>query len=440
MYTVREAAKELGISNPRIYQLIRQGSLKAEKFGNAWMIDEKSVQERLNLPHNSGRPPKSYKKDLRRYTLMNREYEVLDFDYDVVKKRFAWSGEVKDKNRAPIGIATPRAKFTSASDLQNWWNHRVIPAERPGISEKLESLGYERTADITFDTLGFSLSDQYWIKPEGVGLDWHDLNFFENDFGAGYGDVDMLSGVGLKNPDNTSDGDLPKKWICDAEDRVLLKGSGSLGQEPFNEVIATNLFSRYLKRNEYIDYTTREFGNQIVSECSCFLNSYEEYVPAWHIVEAKKKPNNINYYHHYINSCIELGVEDIERHLEQMIVLDFIMMNHDRHYRNFGLIRNVEDLTWRVAPLFDTGNSLLSDVAMFDLKNGYFRYTSKPFYKDPKRQLRLASDFSWINIDMLDGFTNYIEEVFSVDETLSQRAPYIVQAVNKQIEIIKFLI
>ena len=440
MLTVHETAILLGVSNPRVYQLIRQGSLKAEKFGNAWMIDENSVRNRLSFPKSAGRPLKFSKENLRKYTLMNRTYEVLDFDYDIVKRKFAWSGEFKDRDRAPIGIASPRAKSASTYDLENWWNHRTIPATRPGITEKLEALGYERTADIAIDTLGFSLSDQYWIRPEGSSLDWHDLNFFENDFGDGLNDADMLSGVGLKNPDNTSDGDLPKKWLCDAEERILLKGSSALGQEPFNEVIATNLFSRYLQRDEYIDYTTREFGNQIVSECSCFINSHEEYVPAWHVVEATKKANHIDYYHHYIDSCLKFGIEDIEHNLEKMIILDFIIMNHDRHYRNFGLIRNIDDLTWRVAPLFDTGNSLLCDTGLYDLKHVYFKYTSKPFYKDPKRQLRLASDFSWINVDKLDGFIEFIQETLSADESLSQRSPYINKAVEKQIEIVKMMI
>lgn len=42
-----------------------------------------------------------------------------------------------------------------------------------------------------------------------------------------------------------------------------------------------------------------------------------------------------------------------------MFILDYIMLNEDRHLNNFGIIRNVEDLNWiGTAPIFDTGQSL----------------------------------------------------------------------------------
>ena len=437
MLTVRETAELLNLSNPRVYQLIREGKLRAEKFGNAWVIDKKSVRERLSQENRPGRPELFPKERQRKYTLMNREYEILDFEYDIEKKQFSWSGDIKDKDRAPIGIVSPRGRTASTVNLQSWWKGRAIPAERPGIQERLHTLGYTETYDPAFDSLGFSLSDQYWIKPSGSNLNWHDLNYFENDFEMGSDKSDMLSSVGLKNPDNTSDGCLPKKWICDYEDRVLLKGGSSLGQEPFNEKIASELFSMFLEKREYVEYRIEEHGGKRLSACSCFINSNEEYVPAWHIIEAKKKPNHLNYYQHYINCCAELGVEDIAESLEKMIVLDFAIMNFDRHYRNFGLIRNVEDLTWRVAPLFDTGNSLLCDVSFYDLERHLFKFTSKPFYEDPKRQLRLASDLSWLDCDKFDGLEQIIEEVLSSDDVLSQRIPYITQEVARQIEFIK---
>jgi len=42
-----------------------------------------------------------------------------------------------------------------------------------------------------------------------------------------------------------------------------------------------------------------------------------------------------------------------------MFILDFIMLNNDRHLNNFGIIRNVCNLNWiGIAPIFDTGQSL----------------------------------------------------------------------------------
>ncbi len=42
-----------------------------------------------------------------------------------------------------------------------------------------------------------------------------------------------------------------------------------------------------------------------------------------------------------------------------MLTLDYIIANGDRHYNNFGFIRNAETLEWQgLAPIFDSGASL----------------------------------------------------------------------------------
>lgn len=51
-------------------------------------------------------------------------------------------------------------------------------------------------------------------------------------------------------------------------------------------------------------------------------------------------------YRHYVECCAALGVEDIETALGKMILCDDIMANTDRHWRNFGLIRDVETLEY----------------------------------------------------------------------------------------------
>ena len=298
---------------------------------------------------------------------------------------------------------------------------------------------FRSTSDAAIDTLGFSLTDQFWIKPNNSDLSWNDLNYFTNEFEPAVADDNLLGGFGLKNPDNTSDGNLPKCWVCDRNERYLLKGSGPLGQEAHNEVIATQLFSKLLNKNEYVKYETCNFNSKLVSKCKCFVNDHEEFVPAHYILKIKKKPNNSNWFEHYISCCEQLSGIDVRKSLEKMIVLDFALMNFDRHFRNFGLVKNVEDLTWRVAPVFDTGSSLLCNVSTQSLKAGNTPFESKPFYEDPKRQLRLVGDMSWIDVDLLETLPNIISNELASDETLEARTPYITQAVEKQIELIKLL-
>ena len=63
------------------------------------------------------------------------------------------------------------------------------------------------------------------------------------------------------------------------------------------------------------------------------------------IFQTRKKKNDVSVYQHYVNCCLELGVNVVPA-LDQMIVIDYIIANEDRHLNNFGLLRNAETLQW----------------------------------------------------------------------------------------------
>jgi hypothetical protein len=45
--------------------------------------------------------------------------------------------------------------------------------------------------------------------------------------------------------------------------------------------------------------------------------------------------------------------------LKYMLVVDYIMANSDRHFNNFGAVRDAETLEWiGFAPIFDCGTSM----------------------------------------------------------------------------------
>lgn len=68
--------------------------------------------------------------------------------------------------------------------------------------------------------------------------------------------------------------------------------------------------------------------------------------------------------------CIRMGWED---YIYQMLVVDFLILNRDRHGANIEVLRNSRKKTIRLAPLFDHGLSLLcrcmndSQVEAFDV-------------------------------------------------------------------------
>lgn len=60
LLTSAQAAEELGVTADRVYALIRAGRLKAEKFGNVWMIREKDLDAVRD--RKPGRPRKKDSK------------------------------------------------------------------------------------------------------------------------------------------------------------------------------------------------------------------------------------------------------------------------------------------------------------------------------------------------------------------------------------------
>ena len=63
----------------------------------------------------------------------------------------------------------------------------------------------------------------------------------------------------------------------------------------------------------------------------------------------------------------------MELAVSQMIVLDYLIANEDRHQNNFGLIRNANTLEWiGPAPIFDSGSSM-----GYDKLHYYTAFSSK---------------------------------------------------------------
>ena len=433
--TVAEAARQLGVSSPRVYQLIKQGTLEAEKVGGIWLVSTESVDARSKSDKHAGRPAKKQQSALKQtYTLMNRTHEVLDFEYDAQSQEFLDTDRIYDASRAPLGLVSPRGKQVSAKALAYWWQHRAIPRTRGGITEKLAQLGYELSSQIPFASLGLSLSDQYWVRPVGIQVEWRDINFFDNDFIQDNSADAWLSQVGLDSPDNTSEGQLSKTWVIRNGVRELVKGGTNLNQEPYNEVVATRLYERLLERSEYVVYELEQRGNEAVSTCATFVTNEEEYIPAYYVRQIMRKPNHRNDYQHYLECCAQLGVSNAELALAKMLVCDDIVGNTDRHWRNFGLVRNVETLDYRIAPLFDTGNSLWCDSTLGKMRAGDFMFTTKPFYEDANRQLRLVNDYSWFNPASLEGFANEVAQILYSNPALKERVPFICEAVQHRID------
>jgi hypothetical protein len=341
---------------------------------------------------------------------MNRTHEVCLLEYDNEVHAFVSLGEARDISRAPL--ASLDGGHIDLLRLRRWWGSRAIPLARPGIVNLMATLEMQSPVEMLERNYGLSLSDQYWLRPEGSMLRWDNLNYFHNPFDDSvgrlmFGEAVDAKTMGLNTPDNSSDGNLPKRWIIRDSRRLLTKGGSLLNQEPYNEVIATELGTRLLDDSDFVSYSLHAEDGHRYSACENMLTDEEEYVPALYIDELLPQGDSHEPrapVEHYLRCCQLLGVEGVEEHLSKMIALDYLLANFDRHMRNFGLIRNVNTLEWRIAPLFDSGSCLWCTTV--PLKEHELGYVSQPFVHDPELQLQTVRNLSWFAPEKLYGFVD----------------------------------
>ncbi len=352
-----------------------------------------------------------------KYVLMHKEIPVIALDLDEAVCVIHKIDEVFNAEHLPVGIHI-RHGVVDRAELNEWWADRSIPASRSGVRKALEALNLSNTRMLLTKCFGLSLSDQYWIRPvDREDLHWKDINFFDHSFSEDIGDV--LLGKAVKkgafnfhSPDNTSDGCLKKRWkIIDGKRCLVKAGSAPLMLQPFNEVIATVIMEKL--NIPHVPYRLLWDDEVPYSVCEDFINRDTELVSAWRVMQATKRDNSTSVYRHYLNCCEALGIADITHAIDQMIVLDYIIANEDRHLNNFGLIRNAETLEWiGVAPIFDSGSSLGYDKLPAQILSGK-DVDCKPFKKKHEEQLRLVTDYSWINFAALENIDEDIRKVFA---------------------------
>lgn len=252
---------------------------------------------------------------------------------------------------------------------------------------------------------GLSLSDQYWFKPVDRDLKWEEINYFDHDFSEDIGE--KLLGhsfysrdISLRSPDNTSDGWLRKAWKIIDDKRVLLKGgSDPYQQEPFNEVLAAKIAEAL--NFSYTDYWLITTNENQYSACANFIDRNTEFVPAWQLISKYNRPNPISPYEWYLEICKKYEIPDIQRHVNDMLVLDYLIGNTDRHYNNFGLIRDARSLEMTgIAPIFDSGTSMGYSTLTQRLSPNQ-EISAKPFKRTQEKQIELVDlqpyDFSALN-------------------------------------------
>ena len=365
--------------------------------------------------------------------LMNKNTKILITEYNENSNFFDEIYEVINIEYAPYIVKSYYVEndINNSSfrmNLSQWFKGRGIPSWRDKLDLLLHRLNISTQNELLDKAFGLSLTDQYWLKPCSLDINYEDINFFDNDFEYGEfmsASLSKNSNVitneeSLKTPNNTTDGMLKKAWIIENGIRYLIKG-GYKNEilQPFNEVLASEICRR-LGFN-HVPYTIDIYKDMVVSKCPCFINKDSEFITAYQIKKGMKKHDDKQDYEDYIKVLENNGIKDARIKLENMYILDFLIMNEDRHLNNFGIIRDVNTLKWLdVAPIFDNGQSL--NIEYYDENElhisgeGRFFYEIMPF----DEIIKVVKDIKRIDISKLDGIVEWFDELLHEYQDISK--------------------
>jgi len=302
----------------------------------------------------------------KKYVLKHKNVPVLLF---TLNEDFELSdmGEIFDKKRLPFGSKYDGNENAQYKQMSDWIENRGLPRSRSDLVYIQKDLKARNSKELSFGSFALNLSDQYWAHKADSDIKWENVNFFDNKFKeVVHFDI---NGVFEENskiliaPDLTVDGSLRKKWILKNDERYLVKSSRyDKTQEPFNEVIASRIMDEF--GIEHVEYALirNERDNMPLSVCKCMVDRDTEFIPAQFVKDMELKENR-NDYDRYIAICEKHGIKDIKKRLDEMIAIDYLIGNTDRHTGNFGIIRDANTLEWlKAVPIFDNGNSLCHDI------------------------------------------------------------------------------
>ena len=305
-------------------------------------------------------------------------------------------------NISHVPISCVKNNHILPKKINKWFLLRQIPTHRDNLSNLLTN---KDTATFMLENLAISAFDTYWLKPEENKETWQEINPHKK--------------IYFKKPKYTANatlnGKLEKYWIQNPFQTPYFTkiSKPELIQQIYNEYIAS-ILCKQLNINA-TTYTLKEESNSVV----CFPNiqQNQDFISAYEIIQSQEIPQagddrNIKFY----KTMLEKHNINSQEAINNMLLADIIMRNEDRHFSNFGIIRNANTNEWVAqAPLFDFGNSLWFD--------------SKPNLEEVRNKMNnhmMSDDIKWIRniasekLDIIHDFPKLVEKTLSASKLPSE--------------------
>lgn len=280
------------------------------------------------------------------YTLMNKDIPLIDIDedkdiFDIYYDNYAF---------LPFGLkAFDNLKYV---DFVNWAMRRVLVLNRDNAKKLLNICGLSQTDnfEIAKACRLLSIDDCYWLRLD-VNETWDNVDLRKNSLSKSLAQI-ALDGVyitisgDVTTPEFTNQGSYPKSWERTDNSLRLLKKSKEY-HESEREVLSSKILD--ILNIEHIHYEMIEPVEKQICACDCMTNDkYSRLNFGEFDLYCRKKGM----------SALKYVDEHYPKDFANMLVVDYILANTDRHPGNWGFfVDNNTNMIVKLHPLYDHNSS-----------------------------------------------------------------------------------
>ncbi|MDP4144655.1 MAG: hypothetical protein Q8936_09300 [Bacillota bacterium] len=260
-------------------------------------------------------------------------------------------GEISNNEVVSIDNELAPLYIKNTGDFEGWLKFRSIDLHRTNsrLLRKVLRLNTNDEVNIVLSVHGLAITDTYWVKEKSSNLTYRDVRFTTDKFSdlALFGDPNAFSFEASLTPEMTNIGSYEKCWKVRNGNWYMYK-QGSVN-ERFSEIFA-------FKLGKKLGFNMAEYkliDKYIVSE-DFTDNASVNFEPMYSLV-LEDEDYKVN-----IEALTKIDAALVKQYMD-IIFLDTIVMNVDRHTFNYGLIRDVNSgKILSMAPNFDNNLSLIS--------------------------------------------------------------------------------
>lgn len=302
--------------------------------------------------------------------MKNKEFILRHKNIDVALLQISDDGEMHNAH-----VLQPAyVPFIPGNDekcIYRWWKERAIPEGRDRLSELLGKYGCQSASEFLLKNLGLSLTDTYWICPfDYRRLKWEDVNLFEHGLDSQHFHESEERVHYSDSPDAALGGTLDKESVKLQDGWYLQKRFNPKypdAQQNINELFVSEIHRRQGFR-EYTPYTVirDKHGVCEFSRCKYFTSQNLELISAYDLTGGYKSGDYSGTWEleKYVTACVDGGLDQdyVSEFMDYMISIDYVTSNSDRHWHNFGVLRDPDSLKLKsMAPIYDHGNCMFFD-------------------------------------------------------------------------------